>query len=150
MTNTKAWMILGISAVLLVVAGFIVGKSPKGEIFSAIGTNPIENYIPAILYNEGYYSALPVTTTAALTAAATALSSLTVSGDATVSGGTLAVTTSNTATSTLAVGCIQMNATSTATVSNFRLGSLNSSATSTFQGNGNGYVVWAYGACPNL
>ena len=58
-----------------------------------------------------------------------------ISGDLTL-GGDLTITTSNTATSTLEVGCIQTYATSTATA--VRL-----SATTT-----PGIAYWSYGSCP--
>lgn len=60
-------------------------------------------------------------------------------------GKTLTLTTSNTATSTLKVGCIQMNATSTAT--NIRL-LFSASATTTISGTAAGTVAWGYGTCP--
>jgi hypothetical protein len=65
-------------------------------------------------------------------------------------GGTLTVTTSNTATSTAVIGCVQTYATSTATpIKELYTLAAQNVATSTNQGvNSNGYVVWAYGACP--
>lgn len=60
-------------------------------------------------------------------------------------GKTMTLTTSNTATSTLKVGCIQMNATSTAT--NIRL-LFSASATTTISGTAAGTVAWGYGTCP--
>lgn len=60
------------------------------------------------------------------------------SGDTTISGGTLNVTTANTATSTIVVGCIQTYATSTATAHRFQ-----ASTTP-------GIMYSAYGTCPNL
>jgi len=63
---------------------------------------------------------------------------LTASGDVTFSGGTLNVTTSNTATSTIVGGCFQFYATSTATAHKFQ-----ASTTP-------GIMYSAYGACPNL
>lgn len=59
------------------------------------------------------------------------------SGDLTVGGGTLDVTTSNTATSTIIGGCFQFYATSTATAHKFQA--------STTPGN----MVSQYGTCPN-
>lgn len=68
-------------------------------------------------------------------------------GDITATGGNLTVTTSNTATSTTAVGCIQTTATSTATPVRLVIGS--SGATTTHQGtNSVGVVGWQYGSCP--
>lgn len=62
--------------------------------------------------------------------------------------GPLVVYTTNTATSTTSVGCIQTTATSTATPIRLELGNT-TSATTTFRGvNGIGFVVWAFGNCP--
>lgn len=63
---------------------------------------------------------------------------LTITGDSTVSGGTLNITTANTATSTLIAGCWQFYATSTATPHNFQ-----ASTTP-------GTMYSSYGSCPNL
>lgn len=65
-------------------------------------------------------------------------SSLTVSGDGVVSGGTLNITTSNTATSTVVAGCYEFYATSTATAQKFQ-----ASTTP-------GAMYSQYGACPRL
>ena len=66
---------------------------------------------------------------------------LTVGPDAVVGGGTLTVTTSNTATSTAIVGCIQTYATSTATPVFLQ-------ATTTKAGGVAAYFL--FGTCPNL
>ena len=60
------------------------------------------------------------------------------SGDVVVGGGTLNVTTSNTATSTIIGGCFQFTATSTATWQKFQ-----ASTTP-------GIMYSSYGTCPNL
>lgn len=62
---------------------------------------------------------------------------LTTTGDATIGGGTLNVTTSNTATSTVVVGCIEFYATSTETAQKFQ-----ASTTP-------GFMFSVYGSCPN-
>lgn len=59
-------------------------------------------------------------------------------GDGTISGGTLNVTTSNTATSTIIGGCWQFYATSTATANKYQ-----ASTTP-------GIMYSSYGTCPNL
>jgi len=74
----------------------------------------------------------------------------TLSGDVTLGGGNgaLTVTTTNSATSTMSVGCIQMYATSTDTAVALTFSTI---ATSTTMANGqsnNGYVLWKYGSCP--
>ena len=60
----------------------------------------------------------------------------------TLGTGPLVITTSNTATSTLSVGCVQTTATSTASPVKLTFTTLG--ATSTFPGT----VYWAYGTCP--
>lgn len=68
------------------------------------------------------------------------------------SGGTLTVTTTNTATSTAKFGCIQGVATSTATPIHFELST--TTALATYSGGTaitstvGGVVAWRYGACP--
>ncbi|MDE1940979.1 MAG: hypothetical protein KGI66_02555 [Patescibacteria group bacterium] len=133
--NIKIKLVIG--AVVVLAVGFIVGRLfnssqalPAG---GASGTKLAENYDPYIRVNGGFYSALPVQTTNTLTSAA-----FTATGDATVSGGTLNVTTADTATSTLVVGCIQFYATSTATALKFQ-----ASTTP-------GVMYSQYGTCPNL
>ncbi len=80
-------------------------------------------------------------------------STLRVTGLSTLAGvtmsGNLTVTTTNAATSTASVGCVQTVATSTATPVKFIIGSANASASSTVTSVTNqGYVTWAYGTCP--
>lgn len=70
--------------------------------------------------------------------------------DGTIGGGTLTVTTSNTATSTATIGCVQTYATSTATAVRMVIGSIATSSTSYGGTNTVGLVGWQYGACPNL
>jgi hypothetical protein len=73
---------------------------------------------------------------------------LTVTDDATVSGGKLIVTDSNTATSTVEVGCIETKATSTATDIKIYLGVNGSTATTTMYGEASrGILYWGYGSC---
>ncbi|MDO8481628.1 MAG: hypothetical protein Q7S75_00920 [bacterium] len=71
------------------------------------------------------------------------------------SSGTVWITTSNSATSTLSVGCIQTTATSTATpikLTLFATSTVNidgASVTSGFGGSAvQGFVLWAFGSCP--
>lgn len=72
---------------------------------------------------------------------------LTVTGASTL-GGNLTITSSNTATSTASVGCVQTSATSTATPVKLVLGKVGSSATTTLYNTSSGAVYWAYGNCP--
>lgn len=64
-------------------------------------------------------------------------------------GTTLLIDTSNTATSTTALGCIQWYATSTATALHFSL-TQSTLASTTYSGNSTnaGFMVAQYGACP--
>lgn len=90
-----------------------------------------------------------VTVEGTLTAAdVVATDDLTVTDDVTVSGGAVDVTTSNTATSSLTVGCIDGTATSTATPVKFILGVDASTATTTLNGTSRGAVYWKFGTCP--
>ncbi len=92
-----------------------------------------------------------------VTLGATTVASLVVTGDVTVNGGTETITTTNTATSTLAVGCIQGVATSTATPIKQMLFAtsttiINGVTVSTSFGGGTmaGIMLWGYGTCPSL
>ena len=68
-------------------------------------------------------------------------------GDLTISDGNIRQTTSNSATSTASVGCIQTTATSTATP--IRLVPASSGATTTYTGaNAFGVMAWQFGTCP--
>lgn len=161
MKNNK--LIVGISVVALILAGIafyntlggnsdLVGATPGSSL-------PIENYVPAVKYNGGIYSELPIQTTSDITAATsyitnlettgstTVESVLNVSGNVNIAGSTTTISTSNTATSSLKLGCIQTTATSTATPVRFVIGS--SGATTSYQGlNSVGVVGWQYGTCP--
>lgn len=68
------------------------------------------------------------------------------------SGGTLALATANTATSTGIVGCIQSYATSTETaIKQMLFASTTITAANTYGGGTQrGFVTWGYGTCPNL
>jgi len=66
MTNK---IILAVAALAIGVIGYFIGHHTiPVPSFGAIGTNPVENYIPIIKYNEGYYSELGITTTGAVIA----------------------------------------------------------------------------------
>lgn len=79
---------------------------------------------------------------------------LTSTGLATLSSvtvtGTLTQSTTNSATTTAAVGCIQTVATSTATKIRLIIGTANTGASSTASTAAvGGFVTWGYGSCPN-
>lgn len=61
---------------------------------------------------------------------------------------TLDIDTSNTATSSVAVGCVQTTATSTDTPIRFLIGSIASTSASHTGNNSVGHVMWGYGTCP--
>lgn len=66
-----------------------------------------------------------------------------------ITSGDFSIVTTNAATSTAALGCIQTIATSTATAIKLIPGSANSAATSTNTvGSVGGFVTWQYGTCP--
>lgn len=94
---SKALTHKGVTAVLIIALALCIGFSVV-SVAGAIGTNPVENYVPAVKFNAGLYSALPIQTTSSITAASSAISGsetvgndLDVTDDATV-GGDLAVT----------------------------------------------------------
>lgn len=70
---------------------------------------------------------------------------LTITDDATISGGTLNVPTAASATSSITVGCANFYATSSATVVHWVFGTV---GTTTLAGTSNGSVQWQYGTCP--
>lgn len=72
---------------------------------------------------------------------------LTVTDDVTISGGALSIPTTNAATSSTSLGCIQTTATSTATPIRFVIGT-SVISTTTPAGNSQGIVAWQYGSCP--
>ena len=94
-------------------------------------------------------------TTTAATGAIATQGDLTVQGDGTVSGGTLTLTTTNAATSTAVIGCIQTYASSTATpikqmfYASSTLGITGEIITAGFGGGTQqGLVLWGFGTCP--
>lgn len=72
---------------------------------------------------------------------------ITTQGDITLLGRNLVVTTSNTSTSTIEVGCMQMYPTSTVTAVRLEFHASSTLADST-NGATDGLVVWKYGSCP--
>ena len=74
------------------------------------------------------------------------LSTLTVTGASTL--GTVNIATSNAATSTIKVGCVQMYATSTATAIHLEFSTTTALASYSGGTAPTGGVSWRYGACP--
>ena len=130
MANFTKWAGI-VALVISVVVGIkVFAPVSFSHSFGAVGNMLAENYDPYIRYNGGFNTALPVTTSGALTT------------------GSLSVPTTNAATSTTSLGCIQTTATSTATPIRFVIGSTQA-ATTTFQGtNANFTVLAQYGSCP--
>ena len=132
-----------ISVILAVVFGVLV-ISLVVDAASTISTNLATG---GTLTVDGA-STLTGNVTAAGTLAVTGASTLT--GDVTMSGGSgaLVITTTNAATSTIQVGCIQTTATSTETPVRLVLSSAASSTPTFGAGNAVGGVSWQYGTCP--
>lgn len=66
MIMTNIQKIVGVVVVLALCLGtYLLGHNTKDTpgIFGSPGTNPVENYIPIIKYNDGYYSELGMTVT---------------------------------------------------------------------------------------
>ena len=101
-------------------------------------------------------STLTVTGATTLSSTLTVDTTSTLTGDVIMSGGNdgLIITTSNTATSSIDVGCIQMYATSTETAVHLTFATAQLATTTTQIGTGDtdgtygGVVVWRFGACP--
>lgn len=118
-------VILGIVVILLFL---VLSIQPRaGSVYEQV-----TKYFYEGLY-AGKANQFSVSNAGAVTAA-----SITNTGDSTISGGTLNVTTANTATSTVVAGCWQFYATSTATALKYQ-----ASTTP-------GVMYSQYGSCPNL
>lgn len=138
--TTKVVAIAGFAIGVILLAGpYVSSFFTANDGVGVPGGLLIENYIPAILYNDGYKSAKDIVTTGSLTAASTTL------------GSPVTIPTSNTATSSLTTGCITTVATSTATPIHLSFGNgvgASSAATTTFgTGVSVGLVTWSYGVC---
>jgi len=141
---TRATKIIGaiLALALVVIVGFLVTRpdAPRAGITNQVG------YLQQLVSwfsNTVYFG---TTQQASIDGSG----NVSTSGDLTVSGGTVSLATSNTATSTLAVGCIQTVATSTVTPIRLVI-STTPAATGTFQGtNANFTVLAQYGSCPSL
>lgn len=143
MTNK---LIIGgvILSLFLSIVSIFRGSGAPG--FGAAGGLLAENYWPYLLYNDGYKSEKNIELSGANGDIITG-DDLTVTDDATVSGGSFTVTTSNSATSTASLGCIQTTATSTATAIRLLIHSTTSPSTVGGQ-TASGFVAWGYGSCP--
>ena len=131
--NKISWVAIILSIVALIVA--VVGGSSQPQ----LGAEGDTNLTNLVLSGD-----------AAVGDALTVTGASTLTGDATLSGGAsaLTLTTSNTATSTAVIGCINTYATSTATAIHLTIGS-GANATTTYDGTAAvGTVGWRYGVCP--
>lgn len=127
------------NSLLVVVALIAVGNINNGSKLGGLVHNIQETF------DEGI--AVDGTEVISGTGDITTTDDLIVTDDATVSGGNLTVTTSNSATSTASLGCIQTTATSTATPVKVRF-SIASTTLTTAGVTSNGLMAWSYGNCP--
>jgi hypothetical protein len=67
--KNKLALILGVALVVVSALLVVSYNGQEDTVGATPGTNAIENYVPAILYNGGYYSALPIQTSSTITAA---------------------------------------------------------------------------------
>jgi hypothetical protein len=134
----------GIAVVALGLGAWAVftRPNPASAVLGTAGSMLVENYDAYNRYNDGYKSENEIVLSGA-DGDITTGDDLVVADDATVSGGSLSVTTSNTATSTLQVGCIQTTATNTATAIR-----LVASTTSLVNGVSTGVMLVQFGSCP--
>lgn len=123
-------------------AVFNSSGSPSSGATTATGMLA-ENYLPFVMYNNGYNSAKDISTTADVYGA-----DLFASDDLTVAGGSLSLTSSNTATSSATIGCINTYASSTGQTFHLAISSY-ATTTATFGQGTYGYpVVAIFGSCP--
>lgn len=160
MKHTKL-LVAGV-VVALVLAAFAAYKSLSHDSVLTATATPgsllIEQYSPYVQQNGGISSALPIQTTSTMTSNDETISTTLAVGTSATVGTTLTVSATSTmadavhtsaATTTVKVlsssstqgGCIQLNATSSATNVFLKLSPLG--ATSTFAGT----AYWAYGTC---
>lgn len=145
--------ILAIVAGLLIVAivgWFLPINSGFNPISGSSGAQYVEDYSP--LVSQAGFNTLKDATfggTLSVTGATTFTGVSTHTGDVTFNGGNgaLVVTSTNTATSSIAVGCVEMAATSTATKVRL-LFSIASTTLTTSGLTSNGLMAWGYGTCP--
>lgn len=148
----KTKFIAILALVLAIVAMFLPASSKEKMVASlgAAGGMLAENYIPYIMYNDGYKSEKNIELSGAggdITTGddLTVTDDATIIDDLTVSGGVLAVTTAANATSTLTIGEVETYATSSATKICLKFSTVSTSSTPVAN---DGFVLWSYGACP--
>lgn len=130
MTNLK---LIGVG-IAGVVVGLLLSASFGGQLLGGV-YNQVANHFAQGLY-AGTSNQFSVDSSG----------NITTTGDATISGGSLTVTTSNSATSTVILGCVQTYATSTATA--WKL--LVVATTTQIAPGYNAVVLAKYGTCPSI
>jgi hypothetical protein len=151
-------------AIACVIAGVVIGfiaaqlqSKTFGGVYSQI-TQHFYNGLDAGTTGQFAVSSTgAITTSAALTSTAAATFTGLTTSATTTAGGNVDVTTTNAATSTVIVGCVQTYATSTATPIKqmfFASSTLNIDGASITAGFGGGtqqgIVLWGYGKCPRI
>jgi hypothetical protein len=146
-----SWFSVGVAVAVVLLFGAVMVQGA-----STISTDISTGGALSVTGASTLTGAVWASSTAQVTGAVRNYGTLTQTGaatftaDATFDGGNDAVTLthSNTATSSIAVGCIDTYATSTATPIRLMMGEMNASASSTYGGAGDaGFVVWGFGAC---
>lgn len=140
---------MNIKDVLLVVGGVVIGLILSAFMF---GKSPSQVVGAIANCSAGYtcYNYLDVLNDLVVDGATALTGAVTVTGDVVVNGGRIDANTSNVATSSINGGCFGTNATSTASVGHYAIGT-SFISTSTFEGTVRAYpVFWVNGACPNL
>lgn len=75
MFKEKRGLVIAIIALVVAISSLTIAVWPKAQMtVGAIGNMMAENYIPYVMYNDGYYSAKAISTTGALSGATLALS----------------------------------------------------------------------------
>jgi len=154
--KTIVGWIAGLALIVAVVGLFTPGlkmKSYSNDLAGAAGNMLIENYDPYWAYNDGLKSENSIVLSGAdgdITTGddLTVTDDATITDDFTVSGGVFTLTTSNSATSTAIMGCVQTYATSTATAWRLGIGSIATSSPLYSGGTGTNFVLAQYGTCP--
>ncbi len=145
MTNSKRIVFVGVAIVAILAIGVAIGYSVKKA--NVVGGGSISHYQKES-FIEGLFVGNSRQVNITNTGDISTEQDVTVGDDLTVSGRTATITTSNTATSSLSVGCIGTYATSTLTPVRFVLSSAGTSTATFGAGSANGGVSWQYGTCP--
>lgn len=129
-------IILSLVAIVIAIGGWFAPVINLDEIQTMLSGEGDTNFTNVVAEDVTATDDLAVTDDATIT------------DDLTVSGGSFTLTTSNTATSSATIGCIQMYATSTATAWRLALSSIASTTALHGGGNADVAVMAQYGTCP--